>query len=522
MNVDLDNPINTYLTFDKSTFKDKPLPSSDFSTGIRLTMIALGILGFGTFMGLGIYELKNRQIYMSCLLGAGIFTAIFYNAVCPHRIRKHVNFYLGVPLVLAIFVNNLYKANPLSVHDNEIGAGIISVLLGFFSANYILNKTSLTPTEVDQSSEPPEHPENCYPMFFPNTRALQEVFIMLSWYGVVSLGMGSLYAAKGSSVHDYWSNIGVYSDGVASLIGGFAGLVGTLFAINGIEKFEKYYETLESPSTILKGTQVLLRSATTIFSLFSPIITGSLLYVHTSLYSGLHTESEIRERANSALSFTIMMIVGAVFLSQTFLQRRELENPLSMSNRITRVEQKKACCNFQKGFLKTCKKVIDFSLPFICLIGMMIAWAVILGKTHSDQIKNAGWGMQAAFIVSAVATYILARQPFEENPRAGLMKEWLVKCANELRLTARSQVLFNTFFTYFYTKFPLNNRSLRSASTEKLIGITTGLILFALAYAQCLMQFRGPNVSLPDANNLALMMLGQGFTKEFFSPGNHT
>lgn len=525
---------NELLTFDSTEFKNQSRPLSNRTLAKRCTLAVLSILGLGVSSGFAINEqvkpLRSKAIYELCTFFTGVTTALFYHAVCPDRFRKHCDYYLSATSVEAAFGAGLIYRNPRRTHiPQEITQGVLNSLFGFHLTRNILIKLSLDPTDFHYSLEHTEDPHELYPFFFPSTRDVKGTAIMMFWYTTVCFGLGGLYYAEKPTLEDYWNDIGVYNNALGALVGGWCGTVGTILGANGIERFEKYYKTLKDPSYLMQGTKSALRIIHTTFSLFSTTVMGTLFQVSKSLYSTLPTKRQVRQVANSGLSFFIMMVIGAFYMAQNVLKGREAEDPLSMRS-IQKLDQKEFCSPHccHENWKKTCKVVIDLIFPYICLLGMMTVFGVILGLTDSEKIRIGAWGVEATFFVMWLATITLGNQPLEKNPHTssegvlGSLKEWKAKCANSLRYLVQDPESTDPLYMYFTTKFPLNNHELKSATFEKLFGIICGLIFFAIGYVKYRMLYRSFDHAPTEVPYLGLMMLSNDFAQGFVGQGNHT
>jgi uncharacterized membrane protein YciS (DUF1049 family) len=541
MSQNILNPVsNSYgsemLTFDRSDFKKKLPPSSDCSNRVRAALAMLGLLGFGISTGFAIYEelkdnhMRNWATYTMCTFVTGVASAIIYHAVFPYRLRKMIDFYLSATLVETVFAAGLVYRNLRSQRKQEIWQGaVLSSLFGFHMMRNLLMKFSLSPADFD----PPigDHPletnetRQFFPMCSPNTRNLKGTAVAISWYALVLIGLGGLYAAKGESIKDNLSDIGVYNNGIAALTGGFIGVLGALIGVSGMERLEKYYKTVIDPSSLLKGAQGAFRNVNIAFSLLTSTIIGTLLQILKSRYHSLLAQRQIREAANSALSFTIMMIIGGIYTAQIFLKCREKEDPSSMCHKIKAVEQKAICSGIdcQADWKKSCKKVIDLIFPYICLVGMMAVFGAILGMTHSDRIFGVVGGMEATFVMMTIATLYFVDQPFEFlNEDVTCLSEWKTRFANGIRFIIQTPEVLGPFYLYFTTKFPLNDKHLKKASPEELHAIIAGLILYATAYVQYRFLYRSRRLAPIEVPYLALMQLSNYFAEGITAQGNHT
>lgn len=523
------------LTHDRSEFKKNQVPSFACSDRVRYTLMTLGLLGFGVSTGFAVAEqLKDDHhrsipIYNLCTFSAGLGSALFYQSICPDRMRKKINFWMSATLVSLIFFLKLVEfSDRLSHRDKEIMLGaVFSFLFGFHALRNILIKVFLSPAESDASGGRTEDPNQLFPMILPNTRDLEGTTIMLCWHAFSCGLLGGLYVAFENRLTGDLADIGVYQNGLAALVGGLAGLLGVLLGVQGMEKFENYYKTVQKPSPLLQKTLQACRSAGTAFSLLSSTIQAALLQVLTSLYSTLPTKRQIRQAANSSLSFAIMMVAGAVFTAQYFLERKKKEEPLSMCNKIMAKEQKKICSGFTcRADWKTCKKVIKTIFPYICILTMMGVFAAILGMTKSDVIKGAAWGIEATFVVMGLLTLYFGNQSFEPlEEGASYLSEWKTKFANGTRFLIQTPDVIVPLFMYFTTKFPLDNIHLKKAkdSPALLAAIISGLTLYAAAFVQNQMLYRREDLAPHEVPYLALMQLSNLFFKAVLpAQGNHT
>lgn len=518
----------TVFTVNDSDFKKKPVPNSDCSFEVRWKLAVLSLLSFGTAIGFAIHEqlredhLRNRNIFTVSTFAAGGSAALLYHVTCPKALRKEINFYLNATLVEAVFFLGLIYRNTRNKRGKEIMHGVVfSELFGFHVFRNFLMKFSLSPTEFVQELEHTEEAKKLYSGCCPVTRDYVGTAIMLSWYAVVCTGLTGLYFGTRHHFTDDFNDIGVYNNGVAALSGGFIGVACTLLGIRGTEKFEKYYKGIKDPSKVLQGVQFLLRTANRNLTLFSSTAIGALLQIIKSHHSSLPTKWQIREAANSALSFALMMVVGAIYTAQVVVKKVEKEDPNSNCNKIKKVKPKEFQC---KADWETCKRVIDIAFPIICAVAMMATFCTIAGMTHSEVIKGSVGGIIAAFVMMGIATYYFGNQQFEPyEETAGFLADCKTAAANTIRFLIQTPEALVPIFMWFTNKFILDDVHLKTASPTILSGMVTGLEFWAIVYVQYRMLYGNRALAPKDISYLAMMHLSNIFAEGFVPlQGNHT
>lgn len=522
---------NPVFEFDDD-IKNEEAPISDCTFKARCYSGISSLCGMVIAAGVAVNEqlknddLRHRSIYILSCIAVGSMANIFSHSTLYERFRRNAFFYISAFLVAVIFFERLIYSNKLhSSREMEIMLGaVFGTEYGFCLTGNLLNKFSLNLTDYIQAKEHTEDPSKLYPMLLPSTRDILWTGIMLSVFTLFCSVVGGLYGAYHDEFTDDLNDIGVYSNALFIFAGIIVGYASALFGSTAAEKLEKYYKDVKEPSMFLKGALITSRTLNRSLSLFSSTIIGILLQIVKSLHASLHTKREIRQAANSGLSCSLMLIIGAIYAAQLFVKGREKEDPLSPCHEIRRVNQKEwKGIDCRANWLKACKKVFDAVFPYFLILGMMVTFCTIIGMTGHEVIRGTVGGMIAAFILMTITNYFIDNQPFEGlDGTESSLTEWKIKFANSLRFTIQTPEVLAPIFMYFTNKFNLDNIHLKLASPAIRNCIIFGLILYPIVFVQYQMQYRTKALAPLEFAYLILIQLSNIVATGFTPQGNHT